>query len=303
MQTKSARLRSLSHQHACAVYLTHSSHHVRNNRDCTRSNNTGTWNLLKMKRKGRVIVLTTHSMEEADILADRIGIMASGRMICCGSPLFLKARFGVGYHLVCTRPTATSSILEDDSKQDEEKNAFKPGADILPLIENRLGSSHNIEIVSDIGKEVSFRLPLDSADRFPDLFEDFDKLIDSKTKTLDSYNVSVTKIEEVLIKSAEAANRKQAARRRSSVAATKDDDEEEKQKEEEVENKRKSYVESEDDRIRRLYSQSRCFRHFGALLRKRFQNARRDLKALLFQNIIPIVALLGGLLIIKYVVR
>ena len=34
-----------------------------------------------MKRKGRVIVLTTHSMEEADILADRIGIMASGRMI------------------------------------------------------------------------------------------------------------------------------------------------------------------------------------------------------------------------------
>jgi len=258
-----------------------------------------TWNLLKMKRKGRVIVLTTHSMEEADILADRIGIMASGRMICCGSPMFLKSRFGVGYNLVCTRP---SSLL--DSKKEEKEEIPTPGADILPLIENRLGSSHEVEVVSDIGKEVSFRLPLDSADRFPDLFEEFDRLISSK-KNLESYNVSVTTIEEVFIKSAEAANRKQAARRRSSTLRmlAKQSDDFDEEKEEEQENKRDSYVESEGDRIRRLYSQSRCFTHFGALLRKRFQNAKRDVKALLFQNIIPIVALLGGLLIIKYVVH
>ena len=38
-------------------------------------------------------------MDEADILGDRIGIMVEGRLICLGSSLFLKDRFGVGYNL------------------------------------------------------------------------------------------------------------------------------------------------------------------------------------------------------------
>ena len=38
-------------------------------------------------------------MDEADILGDRIGIMAEGKIICVGSSMFLKNRFGVGYNL------------------------------------------------------------------------------------------------------------------------------------------------------------------------------------------------------------
>ena len=49
-----------------------------------------TWNLLKKKKAGRVIILTTHSMEEADLLGDRIGIMSGGELVCEGTPLFLK---------------------------------------------------------------------------------------------------------------------------------------------------------------------------------------------------------------------
>ena len=45
------------------------------------------------------MVLTTHFMDEADILGDRIGIMANGTLLCCGSSLFLKNKFGVGYRL------------------------------------------------------------------------------------------------------------------------------------------------------------------------------------------------------------
>jgi len=41
-------------------------------------------------------VLTTHSMEEADILCDRIAIMADGRLAAVGSSLDLKTRYGVG---------------------------------------------------------------------------------------------------------------------------------------------------------------------------------------------------------------
>ena len=48
---------------------------------------------------GRAIILTTHSMEEADILGDRIAIMALGRLRCLGSSLRLKQRFGAGYQV------------------------------------------------------------------------------------------------------------------------------------------------------------------------------------------------------------
>ena len=36
------------------------------------------WDLLTSLKKGRTILLTTHFMEEADVLGDRIGIMAKG---------------------------------------------------------------------------------------------------------------------------------------------------------------------------------------------------------------------------------
>ena len=48
-------------------------------------------------RADRAIVLTTHSMEEADVLADRIAIMARGCLRCIGSSIHLKHRFGSGY--------------------------------------------------------------------------------------------------------------------------------------------------------------------------------------------------------------
>ena len=44
-------------------------------------------------------MLTTHFMDEADVLGDRIAIMADGRLQCVGSSLFLKNKYGVGYQL------------------------------------------------------------------------------------------------------------------------------------------------------------------------------------------------------------
>jgi ATP-binding cassette subfamily A (ABC1) protein 3 len=57
------------------------------------------WNMLKLYKNDRIIILTTHYMDEADILGDRIGIMNNGEIICLGSSLFLKNRFGIGYNL------------------------------------------------------------------------------------------------------------------------------------------------------------------------------------------------------------
>lgn len=57
------------------------------------------WALLKSKKAGRIILLTTHFMDEADILADRKAIVSSGKLKCCGSSLYLKTKFGIGYNL------------------------------------------------------------------------------------------------------------------------------------------------------------------------------------------------------------
>lgn len=57
------------------------------------------WDMLKQYKANRIIILTTHYMDEADILGDRIGIMANGRIECLGRSLFLKTQFGVGYRL------------------------------------------------------------------------------------------------------------------------------------------------------------------------------------------------------------
>lgn len=53
-----------------------------------------TWDLLQGEKHGRTILLTTHFMDEADLLGDRIAIMAGGELQCCGSPLFLKNKYG-----------------------------------------------------------------------------------------------------------------------------------------------------------------------------------------------------------------
>jgi ATP-binding cassette subfamily A (ABC1) protein 3 len=65
-----------------------------------------TWRLLQEKRLNRIIILTTHFMDEADILGDRIAIMHHGRLRCIGRPAFLKRRFGVGYRLSCVVRTS-----------------------------------------------------------------------------------------------------------------------------------------------------------------------------------------------------
>jgi len=48
-------------------------------------------------KKNRVIILTTHAMEEADALSDRIAVLVSGKLSCIGTPLYLKNNFGEGY--------------------------------------------------------------------------------------------------------------------------------------------------------------------------------------------------------------
>ena len=70
------------------------------------------WSLIDMAKADRCIILTTHSMEEADALCGRIGIMAYGRLRCLGSSLHLKNKFGAGYKLDVDTESGSDSLTK-----------------------------------------------------------------------------------------------------------------------------------------------------------------------------------------------
>ena len=58
-----------------------------------------TWNILKRVKQNRIVILTTHYMDEAEVLADRLAIVSHGELQCCGSSLFLKNKFSNGFFI------------------------------------------------------------------------------------------------------------------------------------------------------------------------------------------------------------
>lgn len=52
------------------------------------------WAAIRAAKRGRAVVLTTHSMLEAEELCDRIGVFVDGALRCVGNPKELTARFG-----------------------------------------------------------------------------------------------------------------------------------------------------------------------------------------------------------------
>ncbi len=62
-------------------------------------NRRALWDVIEELKQESAIILTTHSMEEADILGDRIGIMAFGKLRAIGNSLHLKQKYGSGYRV------------------------------------------------------------------------------------------------------------------------------------------------------------------------------------------------------------
>lgn len=73
------------------------------------------WNVIENAKQGRSIILTTHSMVEADVLSDCIGIMAKGMLHCIGTSIVLKSRFGSGYTAKVTFPKSLYNILSQEN--------------------------------------------------------------------------------------------------------------------------------------------------------------------------------------------
>lgn len=135
------------------------------------------WGILQTRKKGKVVLLTTHFMDEADLLADRKAVISHGRLRCCGTSLFLKNKFGIGYHLTL--------VLDPKAKETPITNLVQ-----LHVPKAEKGRHH--------GRELSYILPHDAVTSFAPLFN----AIESSTGTqlgIVSYGVSMTTLEEVFL--------------------------------------------------------------------------------------------------------
>eukprot|EP00795_Rhopilema_esculentum_P013264 gene13264-4097_t len=143
-----------------------------------------TWDLLEKYASNKTIVLTTHFMDEADYLGDRIAIMADGELRCCGSSLYLKKKYGVGYHLTLVKNSDFNEIDTD-----------KIIVDAVPTA----------KMASNGQSEISYLLEHEHSKKFRDLFE---KLEGKKEELgLRSFGISVTTMEEVFLKVGEGSDK------------------------------------------------------------------------------------------------
>ncbi|EKF29940.1 ABC transporter, putative [Trypanosoma cruzi marinkellei] len=136
-----------------------------------------TWELLRRMSAGRTILLSTHFMDEADLLGDRIMIMSRGSLQCAGSSVFLKSNLGVGYNI-------TLSVTRVASSQA-----------IWNLIRSHIPPA---ELLSSNAGEITYRLPMAFVKNFPPLLRDIEGL--GEKYGVQSYTLSATTLEEIFLK-------------------------------------------------------------------------------------------------------
>jgi len=153
----------------------------------------GIWDLLLKLKPGRTIVLSTHHMDEADLLGDRIAIISQGKLKCCGSPLFLKSCYGVGYYITLVKNNKKLSVA---SKMVEEKEKVSDELEggLMQLVQSVVPVAKFHEETS---RELTFILPYES------IGEKFSSLLSKLDELGIGYGVTDTSLEEIFLNVAE----------------------------------------------------------------------------------------------------
>ncbi|XP_059142624.1 phospholipid-transporting ATPase ABCA1-like [Physella acuta] len=135
------------------------------------------WAFLKTMREGRTILLTTHYMDEADVLGDRIAIMAEGRVKCCGTPMFLKRVYGAGYTLkIVKQPSCLTDVVTEQILQ------------IIP----------KAKYISETNSEIHYLLPENVTEMFPELLKVLEN--DAEQLKITGFGLTATTMEDVFVK-------------------------------------------------------------------------------------------------------
>eukprot|EP01043_Picozoa_sp_COSAG02_P022369 COSAG02_NODE_1161_length_14173_cov_8.154469_7_plen_990_part_00 len=143
------------------------------------------WDMISRLKMNRILLLTTHSMEEADTLGDTVAILDSGKLRACGTSQFLKRTFGKGHTVVLV------SEPEQASRVADIVSAVLPSA----------------EVTNSNAGNTSISLPRTAMKGLPRLFA----ALTAEGSLIKEWSVSNTTLEEVFMRLHAAQNDLNAA--------------------------------------------------------------------------------------------
>ena len=191
------------------------------------------WKSIQALKGKATIIMTTHAMEEADALGDRIAVLSRGKVQAQGTALDLKNTYGVGFHLhVVTKKasgqatatqaaakgssdalvnvTVTTEVDFDDdggaaeAKSDKSESAAPAAAtssllDPTPIMDTlraHVDARDDVQLLTNVGAECSMTLPNETS-KFPKLFDE----LESRRSELgiEQLALSMTTLEEVFL--------------------------------------------------------------------------------------------------------
>lgn len=156
------------------------------------------WDLILKYKQGRTILLSTHHMDEADLLGDRIAIISHGKLMCCGSPLFLKSTYGDGYKLTLVKKQSDTRQASDLGQTNSPSSCSE--SRVSQFIKNFVTSCL---LISDTNTELSYILPSEAVKKgcFERLFQHLEQNLPDLQLT--SFGLMDTTLEEVFLKVSE----------------------------------------------------------------------------------------------------
>jgi len=143
------------------------------------------WDVINEMKQDRVVILTTHLLEEADTLGDRIGIMSEGKLVALGNALHLKKKFG-GRYKVAISPASPAAADSINAKVKQ----------LIPTIIVKLSSAN----------QLLYEIEEKDMSQASKLFRWIDSAVSDKMAN--DWGLSQTSLEDVFISLAEASHHK-----------------------------------------------------------------------------------------------
>lgn len=173
------------------------------------------WTVIKKQKETSCMMLTTHSMEEAEVLCDRLGIFAGGELKCIGTSSDLKRRFQLAYKL-----TFTSHLLEAEATQRLKAwQVHEPGPVETMLSNFVVGLAPHAVLLNSIAGTQNWELPVNEV-RLSEVFRVMEQPATKQALGLLDWGICNTTLEEVFVRIATQGIESMNAQKQAEAAPT-----------------------------------------------------------------------------------
>ncbi|XP_048796564.1 ATP-binding cassette sub-family A member 13 [Lagopus muta] len=143
------------------------------------------WDVILKCKAGCTLIFTTHHLDEAEVLSDRIAILQQGQLRCYGSPSYLRETYGQGHSLTLIKKPSVFEIQDP-----------KHVVQVTSFVQTHIPEAF---LKENSGTELTYVIP-ERADKtsFNGLFQALDQNLHHLHVT--GYGISDTTLEEVFLK-------------------------------------------------------------------------------------------------------